>query len=175
MASEQFLLTYWSTAHSTTRVTPSFLFLKREVRTRFDLLRPDDKSRVFDKQLQQKSDHDHHSRARQFLVGDLVMTKNFQPGADWVAATVFGRLDPLSYLLETFDKILWRRHADHIKGRVMSPLQQPSSQHKSRRVTLETADDPEPPSPDAGTEHTEEPLATLALSSELSDQPPIEP
>ena len=43
-----FLLTYRSTAHSTTQVTPSSLFLKREVRTRFDLLRPDDKSRVFD-------------------------------------------------------------------------------------------------------------------------------
>ena len=45
-----FLLTYQSTAHSTTGVTPSSLFLKREVRTRFYLLRPDVKSHVFDKQ-----------------------------------------------------------------------------------------------------------------------------
>ena len=40
-----FLLTYRSTIHSTTGVSPCSLFLKREVRTRFDL-RPDIESRV---------------------------------------------------------------------------------------------------------------------------------
>ena len=35
-----FLLTYRSTAHATTNVAPCILFLKRNVRTRFDLLRP---------------------------------------------------------------------------------------------------------------------------------------
>ena len=75
--------------------------MKREVWTRFDLLRPDDKSHVFDKQSQQKSNHDQRSHAQQFSVGDLVMTKNFQPGADWVAATVVGQLGQLSNLLET--------------------------------------------------------------------------
>ena len=48
-----FLLTYRSATHSTTGVTPSSLFLKREVRTRFDLLRPDLKSHVLEKQSQQ--------------------------------------------------------------------------------------------------------------------------
>ena len=36
-----FLLTYQITPHFTTNVAPCTLFLKREVRTRFDLLRPD--------------------------------------------------------------------------------------------------------------------------------------
>lgn len=51
-----FLLTYRSTAHSTTGVSPSSLFLKREVRTRFDLLRPDPESQVSEKQTKQKVD-----------------------------------------------------------------------------------------------------------------------
>ena len=40
-----YLLLYRSTPHSTTGVTPSSLFLKREMRTRFDLLRPAEVSR----------------------------------------------------------------------------------------------------------------------------------
>lgn len=36
-----FLLMYRSSVHSTTGVTPSSLFLRRELRTQFDLLRPD--------------------------------------------------------------------------------------------------------------------------------------
>ena len=58
-----FLLTYRSTIHSTTGVSPCSLFLKREVRTRFDLLRPDIESSVMGKQ---KTDHDRHARMRQF-------------------------------------------------------------------------------------------------------------
>lgn len=51
--------------HSTTGVSPSSLFLKRELRTRFDLLRPDPEARVQDKQLQQK-DCDSHAQLHQF-------------------------------------------------------------------------------------------------------------
>ena len=39
-----FLLTYRSTAHSTTNMSSNMLFLKREVRTKLDLLRPDVKA-----------------------------------------------------------------------------------------------------------------------------------
>ena len=53
-----FLMTYRRTVHSTTGVTPSSLFLKRELRTRFNLLRPDTSVDVRRKQSQQKSDHD---------------------------------------------------------------------------------------------------------------------
>ena len=45
-----YLLLYRSTPHSTTGVTPSSLFLKREMRTRFDLLRPDQEAEVSRKQ-----------------------------------------------------------------------------------------------------------------------------
>ena len=41
-----FLLTYRSIVHAMTGVTPSLLFLQRELCTRFDLLRPDPGSQV---------------------------------------------------------------------------------------------------------------------------------
>ena len=97
-----FLLTYRSAPHSTTGVTSSFLFINQEVRTRFDLLRPNP-----DAQAQQKEQHDRHSTLRQFSVGDPVMARNYHTGPDWVPATVVSHLGPLLYLLETEDKQLW--------------------------------------------------------------------
>ena len=77
-----FLLMYRSSVHATTGVTPNSLFLKREVRTGLDLLRPNSEAHVFEKQSQQKADHNKHARARQFSVGDPVMMKNSRPGPD---------------------------------------------------------------------------------------------
>ena len=50
------------------------------------------------------------------------MVKNFQPGPDWMPAQFATCLEPLSYLLETEDQQLWRRHVDHVKSRATSPL-----------------------------------------------------
>ena len=118
-----FLMTYRSSVHSTTGVTPSSLFLQREIRTRFDLLRPDSEVHVGAKQTQQKVDHDLRAHGREFSVGDLVFAKNFRSGPDWIPATVIGRHGPLSYLLETSDNRIWRRHVDHVKKRVPSVVQ----------------------------------------------------
>ena len=59
-----FILVYWSTPHSTTGVAPCVLFLNRELRTRFHLLKPDVKDRVMLQQAAQKPQHDQHSRTR---------------------------------------------------------------------------------------------------------------
>lgn len=99
-------------------MSPCSLFLKREVCTRFDLLRQDGKSRVLEKQSQQKTDHDRHAQSRQFSIGQSVMVKNLRPGPNWLPAVVVERLGSLSYLVETTDQQVWRRHIDHIKERV---------------------------------------------------------
>lgn len=72
-------MTYHS---STTGIVPCSLFLKCEVRTRFDLLRPDGGAQVQDKQAQQKADHVCHTRTHEFVVGDRVLAKNVHPGSD---------------------------------------------------------------------------------------------
>ena len=111
-----FLLTYRSTAHSTTNMSPSMLFLKQEVRTRLDLLRPDVKSRVAWKQAGQKKAHDEHCRERTLFIGQRVMAKNYRAGAGWLPGTVIERNRPLSYLIKVSrGQLLWRRHIDQLK------------------------------------------------------------
>ena len=56
-----FLLVYQSTPHSTTGVVACALFLNRDLRTRFHLLKPDVKGRVMLQQATQKSQQDQHS------------------------------------------------------------------------------------------------------------------
>ena len=75
-----FLLTYRITPHTTTNVAPCTLFLKREVRTRFDLMRPDISGKVATKQAQQKFYHDQHTRTRELFIGQRVMVRNLRPG-----------------------------------------------------------------------------------------------
>ena len=50
--------------HPSSGSTPSSLFLKREIRMRFDLLCPDQKSRVREKQAKQKLQHDQHAKVQ---------------------------------------------------------------------------------------------------------------
>ena len=110
-----FLLTYRSSPHATTGVTPCSLFLNRQIRTRFDLLKPDIESRVTEKQSQQKATHDQHAKSRQFHVGQSVMVKNLRPGPKWVPGVIVQSLGPLSFLIKTREGQTWRRHVDHLK------------------------------------------------------------
>ena len=161
-----FLLMYRSAVHSTTGVSPNSLFLKREVRTRLDLLRPDSHIRVQDKQALQKANHDLHSKDRSFAVGDPVFVKNFRTGPDWVAAIVVAKLGPLSYLVETLDKQLWRRHVDHVKSRATTtpPDTVPD------REEVPDPDELELEQADPGG-HTSEPVMEQLEEPEVSPQP----
>lgn len=109
-----FLLCYRSTPHATTGVSPSSLFLKRQLRTRLDLLRPSTKTTVLQKQAQQKESHDSRARERQWFVGQSVMVRNLRPGPAWVPGVIVERLGPLSYLVETSEQF-WKRHAEQIR------------------------------------------------------------
>ena len=40
------------------------------------------------------------------------MARNMHPGPDWVPAVVIERLGPLTYLVETIDHLLQKRHID---------------------------------------------------------------
>ena len=110
-----FLLNYRSTPHATTGVSPASLFLHRHIRTRMDLLRPECESRVLAKQTQQKTQHDKRAQEREFCVGQSVVARNMRPGPDWVPAVVKERLGPLTYLVETTERLLWKRHVDLLR------------------------------------------------------------
>ena len=77
-----FLLTYRITPQSTTGRAPAELFLKRELRTRFSLLRPDLTTKVCDKQECQANVHDPVKlRNREFKENDIVSVRNKKMGA----------------------------------------------------------------------------------------------
>ena len=117
-----FLLTYRTTAHATTGVSPCSLFLKQDLRTRLDLLRPDRRSHVLHKQSLQKDSHDRKAQDRSWFLGQTVRVRNLRPGPDWVTGVIVERLGPRSYLVETGTHQFWKRHVDQLKEVADSPL-----------------------------------------------------
>ncbi|XP_062373268.1 uncharacterized protein K02A2.6-like [Sardina pilchardus] len=110
-----FLLMYRSTPHSVTGCTPAELFLKRQLRTRFSLLRPDRAKFMEAQQAKQKAHHDRSSSTLRTLnAGDLVRMRNFREGKEkWSRATVVKRQGPVTYLIN--DGVRERTvHIDHL-------------------------------------------------------------
>ena len=114
-ALSSFLLSYRTTPHSTTGVSPCELFLGRRLRTRLDLLLPDIRRKVTEKQLSQKIAHDRHASPRGLLVGQRVMARNMRPGERWVPATVLSKQGPVSYLVQRPSGEYWKGHIDHLR------------------------------------------------------------
>ncbi len=85
-----FLLMYCSTPHSVTGKTPSELFLKRHIRTRFSLLKPDLAKSVHEKQQEQKKQHDRGRQVlRAFVEEKQVGVRNFRGGQEkWLSPTM---------------------------------------------------------------------------------------
>ena len=67
-----FLLTDRTSAHSTNGVSPCKLFFNKELRTWLDLLFPNVRRRVEEKQASQKKQHDSHACARDLMVEQRV-------------------------------------------------------------------------------------------------------
>ena len=113
-----FLLNYRTTAHAVTGVPPAELFLKRRLKTRLDLVKPDIATAVANQQSSQKKHHDHHSRQRQINAGDLVMVKIFKDNRfHWVPGTIMECYGLVSFLVQIHGGILRRCHIDQIKRR----------------------------------------------------------
>jgi hypothetical protein len=67
-----------------------------------DLLHPSNESQVLSQQAKQKAHHDKRAQDRSFFMGQ---SRNLRPGPDWIPAVVVERLGPLTYLVETVDKL----------------------------------------------------------------------
>ncbi len=157
-----FLLTYRSTPHATTGVAPCMLLLKRQLCTRFDLLRPDRARCVESKQAQQKSNHDSRSRQREFVEGQSVMARNLRPGDPYVQATVISKLVPVTYMVKTQDGQSWKRHIEQLKDLATSHSPTPVT---TTSITDNVGDVTEYPTPevhDTSTESSESAEITQA-------------
>ena len=114
-ALSSFLLSYRTTPHSTTGVSPCELFLGRRLRTLLDLLLLDTRRKVTEKQLSQKIAHDRHASPRGLSVVQHVMARNMRPRERWVQATVLSKQGPVSYLVQRPSGEYWKCHIDHLQ------------------------------------------------------------
>ncbi|XP_060774184.1 uncharacterized protein K02A2.6-like [Neoarius graeffei] len=109
-----FLLSYRNTPHATTKVSPASALIKRQLRTRLDLLRPLRTKEVVHSQQRAQVDRRAKARLRTFTAGDHVLARNYARGDKWKPATVLAKTGPVSYTVETSDHLVWRRHTDQL-------------------------------------------------------------
>ena len=114
---QKFLFHYRITPQSTTLLPPCQLLMKRQLKSRLDLIFPDIQDRVQEKQGKQKLYHDQTSKSRMFNEGDNVFVRNFVPNAKikWIQGRIVSVTGPLSYKIELTDGTVVRRHVDHIR------------------------------------------------------------
>lgn len=147
----RFLMQYRNTPHTTTGVSPAELFMKRQLRTHLDLMKPSYEDKVIKQQLQQKQGHDKKARQRDFEVGTEVLTRNFRSGPKWSQGTIIKKNGPVTYDVSVAGEI-WKRHVDQIlryEGSYQSTVQDSTTEEfdQSGLDTPQTITEPLAPEP----------------------------
>ncbi|KAI2644841.1 Retrovirus-related Pol polyprotein [Labeo rohita] len=88
------LAMHCSGSHATTNRTPAMLFLGGPLRSRLDLLKPNLKRTVQDKQLKQSQGG---GKTHELEVGDSVLARDYRGDHKWMPARIKERTGPLSY------------------------------------------------------------------------------
>ncbi|XP_060072089.1 uncharacterized protein K02A2.6-like [Ylistrum balloti] len=92
-----FLLSYRTTPHTLTKVTPAELFMGRKLRTRLDIIRPNLKQSV------QLRTQQHVKKDCTMEVGDLVMVHDYRGQKrkpSWVRGLILQKLGPVTYTVQ---------------------------------------------------------------------------
>ena len=110
-----FLLSYRTTPHLTTNVTPAELFMSRVLWTRLDLIHSSVESSVNTAQRMQKANHDKKAKETQYLIGQNVMAKNFRNGPKWLPGVIVEQLGILTFLVQLDNGMFWKRHVDQLR------------------------------------------------------------
>lgn len=151
----KFLFSYRITPQTTTGLSPAEMLMNRRLRSAFDLLKPDIKSKIEHKQMKQKENHDKTARLRRFGPGDAVYARNYGLGPKWIPATVESPTGPVSYTVILGNGQRMRRHVDQVRAR-----------HPESSLTVErTPELPEARSPDGEPE-------TSSCQPETAPSPP---
>ncbi|XP_018403221.1 PREDICTED: uncharacterized protein LOC108780125 [Cyphomyrmex costatus] len=112
-AIDLFLFDYRATEHCTTGRSPAWMVSKRELRTRFDMLRPSVEETVVKKQTAQILAHK-GSRKVSFNVGDVVMVNDYSVRNDKRReGRIVRKLSPVTYEVEVGD--IAAKHFKHLR------------------------------------------------------------
>ena len=112
-----FLILNRSTPHTVTGQSPAELFLGRQIRNCFTLLKPNLKKTVEEKQLKQKEYHDEgRVKLREFKLNEFVLVRNWRGGIEkWNSGRISQVKGPRTNLVRCGNHIRFV-HADHLKG-----------------------------------------------------------
>lgn len=114
-----FLQQYRRAPHATTGEPPCKLFLGRNFRTRFDLLKPED----VQQRVSTKQQAGFEPTYRKFTVGQLVYFLSGNPRMDrWIPGVVAARLGDLHYEID-FNGKPFKRHVDQMRSRISANAQ----------------------------------------------------
>ena len=108
------LFVYRNATHATTNQTPAMLFLGRRLRSRLDLLQPNSKRTVQDRQMQQAK-RACDRKLCHFAVGQTVLARSYRGHRKWVPATVKEWHSPLSYTVKVASGAVWWRHVYQLR------------------------------------------------------------
>nr|XP_022908875.1 uncharacterized protein K02A2.6-like [Onthophagus taurus] len=110
----RYLFAYRNTPHCVTNETPSTLMLKRNIKTRLNILNKVDS----DKQLERQIKYFKGNREVSFEEEEVVYVKDYRtPGESrWTKAKILKVLGISTYLCKVMDdaSLTWKRHADQI-------------------------------------------------------------
>lgn len=113
----RFVMSYNSTKHCSTGVTPAELHIGRILLTQFDRLIPFAKNK-YNKCLENAKHVFRGNREKSYKIGDTVMCRNYGSGNMWVPGTIIKVLSPVTYLVQINNSLVWKRHINQIIDRV---------------------------------------------------------
>ena len=131
----RFLFRYRITPQSVTGVSPAELLMGRKLRSHFDMLYPNVKSRVISNQNKQKQYHDMRAKSRILNVGDSVYAYNFGSGERWLPGVIEQKLGPVSFKITLIRGGTIRRHQDHVRIRHDSQNDQSESDSGNKNIS----------------------------------------
>ena len=107
----RFLITYRTTPHSLTEMTPSQMLMGRRIRTRMDLVRPDF---LMERRIQEDRQRGAEEKVRKFKKGEEVLVRMY--GADkWAYGVVEEKQGELHYQVKTGGRSM-KRHVDQLRA-----------------------------------------------------------
>ncbi|XP_062620772.1 uncharacterized protein K02A2.6-like [Saccostrea cucullata] len=110
-----FLMAYRNAPQCTTNESPAKLFMGRNLPSRLDLMKPDVRRKVEEKQCEVRERR--KSVLRKFEPGDSVAVRDYRKDhSQWTSGTVTAQTGPVSYSVEVTPGVTWRRHADQLRS-----------------------------------------------------------
>lgn len=115
---DNFLFAYRATPHTFTEKSPSEIFLRRHVRTRLSMLKPNSLKKFEEKTAHNKVKADQRrGKARMFVCGQDVYVKSVRnEKINWWPGKVIKVISAVTYLVKVGDRVRFC-HADHLRLR----------------------------------------------------------